>query len=63
MYAVRSIKFLNKQSVCRGGVLKAGEFINASVVGSEAGANNVLEVFGKKRNSNYRKISIIGRFI
>lgn len=48
MYAVRSIKFLNKQSVCRGGVLKAGEFINASVVGSEAGANNVLEVFGKK---------------
>lgn len=48
MYAVRSIKFLNKQSVCRGGVLKAGEFINASVVGSEAGAHNVLEVFGKK---------------
>lgn len=35
MYAVRSIKFLNKQSVCRGGVLKAG-------------AHNVLEVFGKK---------------
>lgn len=55
MYAVRSIKFLNKQSVCRGGVLKAGEFINASVVGSEAGAHNVLEVFEKKRNSNYRK--------
>ena len=48
IYAVRSIKFLNKQSVCRGGVLKAGEFINASVVGSEAGAHNVLEVFGKK---------------
>ena len=48
MYAVRSIKFLNKQSVCRGGVLKAGVFINASVVGSEAGAHNVLEVFGKK---------------
>lgn len=48
MYAVRSIKFLNKQSVCRGGVLKAGEFINASVVGSKAGAHNVLEVFGKK---------------
>lgn len=48
MYAVRSIKFLNKQSVCRGGVLKAGEFINASVVCSEAGAHNVLEVFGKK---------------
>lgn len=48
MYDVRSIKFLNKQSVCRGGVLKAGEFINASVVGSEAGAHNVLEVFGKK---------------
>lgn len=48
MYAVRSIKFLNKQSVCRGGVLKAGEFINASVVGSETGAHNVLEVFGKK---------------
>ena len=48
MYAVRSIKLLNKQSVCRGGVLKAGEFINASVVGSEAGAHNVLEVFGKK---------------
>lgn len=48
MYAVRSIKFLNKQSVCRGGVLKAGGFINASVVGSEAGAHNVLEVFGKK---------------
>ena len=48
MYAVRSIKFLNKQSVCRGGVLKAGEFINASVVGSEAGTHNVLEVFGKK---------------
>ena len=48
MYAVRSIKFLNKQSVCRGGVLKAGEFINASVVGCEAGAHNVLEVFGKK---------------
>ena len=48
MYAVRSIKFLNKQSVCRGGVLKAVEFINASVVGSEAGAHNVLEVFGKK---------------
>ena len=48
MYAVRSIKFLNKQSVCRGGVLKAGEFINASVVGSEAGAHNVLEIFGKK---------------
>lgn len=48
MYAVRSIKFLNKQSVCRGGVLKAREFINASVVGSEAGAHNVLEVFGKK---------------
>ena len=48
MYAVRSIKFLNKQSVCRGGVLKAGEFINASVVGSEAGAHNVLVVFGKK---------------
>lgn len=48
MYAVRSIKFLNKQSVCRGGVLKAGGFINASVVGGEAGAHNVLEVFGKK---------------
>lgn len=48
MYAVRSIKFLNKQSVCRGGVLKAGESINASVVGSEAGAQTVLEVFGKK---------------
>lgn len=48
MYAVRSIKFLNKQSVCRGGVLKAGEFINGSVVGGEAGAHNVLEVFGKK---------------
>lgn len=48
MYAVRSIKFLNKQSVCRGGVLKAGEFINASVVGSEARAHNVLEIFGKK---------------
>ena len=48
MYAVRSIKFLNKQSVCRGGVLKDGESINASVVGSEAGAQTVLEVFGKK---------------
>lgn len=48
MYAVRSIKFLNKQSVCRGGVLKAGGFINGSVVGGEAGAHNVLEVFGKK---------------
>lgn len=48
MYAVRNIKFLNKQSVCRGGVLKAGESINAAVVGSEAEAQTVLEVFGKK---------------
>ena len=29
-------------------MLKDGESINASVVGSEAGAQTVLEVFGKK---------------
>lgn len=44
LYASCNINFLNGNSVCRGGQLKAGKLIKASIVGSDSGVVTSLEV-------------------
>lgn len=44
LYASCNINFLKGNSVCRGGHLKAGKLIKASIIGSESGVVTSLEV-------------------
>ncbi len=44
MYSLGSIEFVDNNSVCRGGTLKAKRGIKASIVGSQSGVRTLLEV-------------------
>lgn len=48
MYSLGKIEFVDSNSVCRGGVLRAKKGIKAAVVGSQSGVRTLLEVEEKE---------------
>lgn len=48
MYSLGSIEFIDNNSVCRGGVLKAKNEIKAPIVGSQSGVRTLLEAEEKE---------------